>query len=160
MKKTSVGLLCLLAFGGSLAVSPALAWNDALPGVPLEGLQFGEAPLTSMVCFSGSCAADSPKEQASLIASYNKPLVLTFFGGAAIAPPKYDYFENQLFRISFALRCRPDQAEKNFKNIAAALTRDYGLTPVDTLTRTAPGCFYEGRNFRTDDGTVVVFSRK
>lgn len=34
------------------------------------------------------------------------------------------------------------------------------MTAVETSTRTAAGCFYVGRNFRTDNGAVVVFSQK
>lgn len=162
MGKICVLSLGLLTFACTLYAAPLSVNKPAPSSPPLQGLRFGEAPLPDMICLNGLCMADSSSEERTnrIFSSYNKPVDLTHFGGVAITSPQYDYFENQLFRISFQLRCRVSQGDACMESVADELDRTYGLTAIqDAEQETFPGRTVLTREFRTDAGAVVSFSR-
>lgn len=150
-----VVLSCTL-FAGPLLAADHGAYSSQL----LQGIQFGTAPLPDMICIKGTCLDDlaSGERTNRLFVSYNKPLDLTHFGEVAISSPQYDYFEDQLFRISFKLLCRSGREDSCLVKVADELNYDYGLTPVQGTSQESNLSDFINRDFYTDSGLVVRLS--
>lgn len=156
--------LILLLFWGILA-APLLAENPPdgqLSPVDFEfgGYKFGQSPSANMVCVSGFCKSQAPGgdgDFTSPFSVYETPGAVSTQIGMNVVNPRYNFWEDQLYRIGFRVDCTPQAPEECFDDLIRALDREYDLTP---LTKSDWQQFVSGRRsllreFVSNTGAIV-----
>lgn len=86
---------------------------------------FGTAPTDTMECVRGACDTDSTKR--IITSSYVNPQDPNQFYGYDITPPRYDYYNDELFRVSFKIKTDNTAPEFYLEAIEAALVDHYDM---------------------------------
>jgi hypothetical protein len=162
--KTLLRQLCWLSV---LLLSPPLLNAQQLTASPSEpvklefsGYRFGQSPSANMVCGSGYCKNQAPTGDGLLdrpFSVYETPGALTTLGGLTIIRPRYTFWEEQLYRLSFQVDCAPLEAEECLDDIIKTLDREYGLTALTTndSQQFLPGNRIALREFVTEAGAFI-----
>jgi hypothetical protein len=160
-------VFCLLM---SLAFFPAILHasdfqNDQIADLEFRSLRFGQGPDAEMICTKGPCYSGRPgenikKKRKPPFSTYKFPMDVTHLGQTEITAPKYDFYLNRFFQVSFGILCDPEQAEFCMEAVRSALDERYGLTLVKTIHRDEstldPGI---SRTHLTASGALVEISR-
>ena len=129
--------LILLFFWGILT-TPLLADDspdEQLSFVDLEfgGYKFGQSPSANMVCVSGFCKSQSPGGDGdfnSPFSVYETPGAVSTQIGMTVVKPRYNFWNDQLYRVGFRVDCTPQPTEECVDDLIRSLDREYDLTPL------------------------------
>lgn len=133
MKLVPLLLVSLLLAAPSLAASqPAV--EQAQP-VELEfgGYKFGQSPAANMTCFTGYCKSQAPGGDGQVnfpFSIYETPGAVSTQMGMLVVNARYSFWEDALYRVFFQVDCTPQPTEECIDDLAEALNREYGLTPL------------------------------
>jgi hypothetical protein len=131
-------LVPLLLFSFLLAV-PSLAADqpaaEQTQPVELEfgGYKFGQSPAANMVCFSGYCKSQAPGGDGQInfpFSIYETPGAVSTQIGMLVVNPRYNFWEDALYRVFFQVDCTPQPTEECIDDLTESLNREYGLTPL------------------------------
>jgi len=103
------------------------AGYDFLTGQPFASFRFGEPQLSQLVCTKGACLQARSKFNYS---RYKLPVDISFFEGIEIGTPTYDYYNNQLVRISFSVLEKGRKSAEALNAAIAVLKDVYGIALV------------------------------
>jgi hypothetical protein len=156
-------LLALAMFPGILHASDFQ--NDQIADLEFRNLHFGQGPDAEMICTKGPCYSGSPgenleKKRKPPFSTYKFPMDITHLARIEITAPKYDFYLNRFFQVSFEILCDPEQAEFCMESVRSALDERYGLTLVKTVSRDEPALDPGiSRTHLTASGALVEISR-
>lgn len=126
-------LLALLLTPTLLHAAPAPSSDIEPLDLKFSGYRFGQSPSANMVCGGGYCKARETGDSGRLdlpFSIYETPGALTTLGGLTIVRPRYTFWNDRLYRISFQVNCAPLETEECLDDIVRDLDREYGLTPL------------------------------
>lgn len=111
------------ASGGMGSMEPQEAMGETISLLSLD--DFGTAPIAEMECIRGACRDDSKKH--IITATYMNTNNPDQFFGYDITQPHYDYYNDELFRISFKLVTEDCDPDFYLDSIEDALVDQYGM---------------------------------
>lgn len=159
-------ILCLLltavVFPGVLHASNFV--EERIADLEFRNLRFGQAPVAGMICVKGPCYQGRPgenieKKRKPPFSAYKFPMDITHLGRTEITAPKYDFFRDRLFQISFGIECDPEEAEFCMESVQGLLDENYGLTLVKTIDTESGLHTWRGNIYLTASGALVEISR-
>lgn len=112
--------------------------TPSLPApVELEfgGYRFGQSPSANMVCFSGYCKSQAPGGDGRItfpFSIYETPGAVSTLAGLTVVNARYNFWEDQMYRVFFQVDCTPLSTEECLDDIVKSLDREFGLTPLST----------------------------
>jgi len=98
-----------------------------------SGYRFGQEPSANMVCLSGYCKSQAPGGDGVVTfpySTYGTPGAVSTLSSLSIVDPRYTFWNNQLYRISFKVDCAPLEMEECAGDIITTLDHEYILTPL------------------------------
>lgn len=99
------------------------------------GYRFGQSPSANMVCFSGYCKSQAPGGDGRVtfpFSIYDTPGAVSTLAGLTVVNARYNFWEDQLYRVFFQVDCSPLSTEECLDDIVKSLDREFGLTPLST----------------------------
>ncbi|WP_148204275.1 hypothetical protein [Syntrophotalea carbinolica] len=156
--------LIILILASPLKAEDIFYENAQTGTIGFQGLRFGQPPSDDMICIGGPCSFGQQgkiiKKKRSIISTYKKSKDITHYNLIEISAPKYIFWENQFFRVSFQIICKPENAEQCIDTICSKLDRHYGLTLVGEVSEHInPQDELKVRLFLTKSGEIVEVHR-
>ena len=90
---------------------------------------FESAENPAMICERGPCKGAEQRISTS-ISSYVVSNDQTTMAGLPIEAPRFDYYDNKLFRVTLRFASAAGKLSENLKRIDTSLIDDYGMTFV------------------------------
>ena len=155
-------LILLLPF--NLYAGSIVLDTSQMPDLNFRGVQFGQSPTANMVCVHGYCKSQSPGGDGRVklsLSSYNLSGDTIDISDVPITPPKYSFWKDQLYQVSFSLDCEPDEADACVDVATNALNEQYGLTIVASFDEIIypERLAFHSREYVTRSGALVVTLR-
>lgn len=153
---------CLFLLLPVLVLAAGASQSELAPAMDLEfsGYRFGQSPSANMTCFSGYCKSQAPGGDGRItfpFSVYETPGAVSTLAGLVVVKPRYTFWEDRLYRVSFQVDCTPLEPAACLDDIVATLHREYTLFP---LAASDTQQFIEERHillreFRTESGALV-----
>jgi hypothetical protein len=134
-------VLCVIAPAVSYAGDYVVEFHSDRPA-PFDFEDFGFFPDADMLCIGGPCLDEDSeiyKRKQSVVSYYHKPVDITQFGGVRISSPRYEFFKNSLFEISFNVVCDTDLMQACLDYVEAELSANYDMVSVDEINEDIGG---------------------
>jgi hypothetical protein len=153
-KCLSAGVIAL-----SIATPATARASVTMPGsTPFADFHFGDPQKNGLICVKGACLKEQAKYNFS---KYKMPVDINFFGGIEVGAPTYDYYNNQLMRISFPILEKDTGFTSKLNSVLSALNDQYGITLISQshIARSANHETWSDR-YVTSQGYIINIDRR
>jgi len=109
--------------------------DTSIADLTFSGYRFGQEPSANMVCLSGYCKSQAPGGDGVVTfpySTYGTPGAVSTLSSLSIVDPRYTFWNDQLYRVSFKVDCAPLEMEECVGDIVTALDHEYILTPLSS----------------------------
>ena len=132
----------------------------SLVDLKFSGYKLGQAPSANMVCLSGYCKSQGPDGDGLIsfpYSTYGTPGAVSTLSGLMVVNPRYSFWNEQLYRISFQVDCTPLEMAECLDDIIVTLDREYDLIPISSseTQQFALARHIIVKEFATESGAIV-----
>jgi hypothetical protein len=145
----------VMAEAGADAYSPS-----EISHFEFRDVRFGQSPSYDMICEHGYCKSQAPGGDGRVTVPYDVYTRLSaplFIAGVEIAPPKYRFWQDQLFGIKIPLVCSPAEFTTCADRVLSEIFREDPLILLsqESSDLVALEVQVQSRTFLSDSGALV-----
>ena len=153
----------LALVGGLLIVDGAMAAvldSSKISSFSFRDAKMGQPPFYDMTCDHGYCKSQAPGGDGRVKVPYNvfaRVSDPSSIAGIEISTPKYYYWKDQLFRITFFIKCNSDNTDECFDLVLYEISREDMLILLanESVDFVAIDQKMSGRSFVSTSGALL-----